>query len=50
MDFPANNSNSASFKSKTKITGKTENDGTKDVKIIASLNISLIFGEPLKCH
>ena len=39
-DFPANNNNnSALFKFKQKISGKTENDGTKDVEIIV----------PLKC-
>ena len=32
-DFPAINNNSASFKYKTKTTGRTENDGTKNVKI-----------------
>ena len=32
-DFPTDNNNSASFKFKTKITGKTENDDTKNVKI-----------------
>ena len=33
-DFPAdNNSNSASFKFKTKIADQTGNDGTKNVKI-----------------
>ena len=39
-DFPANNNNnSALLKFKQKITGKTENDGTKNVEIIV----------PLKC-
>ena len=33
IDFPANDNNSASFKFKTKIAGRTENDGTKNVKI-----------------
>ena len=32
-DFPADKNNSASFKFKTKIVGRTENNGTKDVKI-----------------
>ena len=32
-DFPADNNNSASFKFKTKTTGRTENDGTKNFKI-----------------
>ena len=39
--FPANNennnNNSISFKFKEKKTGKTSNDGTKDVKIMVSL-------------
>ena len=33
VDFPANNSNSAWFKFKQKITGKTRNNSTKDVEI-----------------
>ena len=32
-DFPADNNSSASFKFKTKTAGRTENDGTKNVKI-----------------
>ena len=32
-DFPADNNNSASFKFKIKTAGRTENDGTKNVKI-----------------
>ena len=32
-DFPAYNNNSASFKFNTKIAGRRENDGTKNVKI-----------------
>ena len=38
--FPANNdnnNNTISLKFKEKITGKTSNDGTKDVKIMVSL-------------
>ena len=41
--FPANNdnnnnnNNTISFKFKEKKTGKTSNDGTKDVKIMVSL-------------
>ena len=31
-DFPADNNNSSSFKFKTKIVGRTENDGTNNVK------------------
>ena len=38
-DFPADDSNSASLKFKTKITRRTGNDGTKNVKIRESLNI-----------
>ena len=38
VDFPAdNNDNSTSFKLKEKITGKTGNDGTKDVGIVVPL-------------
>ena len=38
-DFPANNNNSASFLFKTKVAGRTENDGTKNVKIRSPLKI-----------
>ena len=31
-DLPADNINSASFKSETKTAGRTKNDGTKNVK------------------
>ena len=31
-NFPADNNNNAFFKFKTKITGRKENDGTKNVK------------------
>ena len=31
-DFPATNNNSALFKFKTKIAGRTKDDGTKNVK------------------
>ena len=37
IDFPADNNNSVSFKYKVKITGKTENDGEKNVEITVSL-------------
>ena len=38
VDFPADyNDNSTSFKLKEKITGKTGNDGTKDVGIVVPL-------------
>ena len=33
IDFPANNNNSASFKFKQQLIGKTGNGGTKDVGI-----------------
>ena len=36
-DFPSNNNNSILFKFKTKIAGRTENDGTSDVKIMIPL-------------
>ena len=36
-DFSADNDNSALFKFKIKIAGRTENDGTKNVKIMAPL-------------
>ena len=38
-DFPANDDNSSSFKFKTKIADKRENDGTKHVKIRAPLKV-----------
>ena len=34
IDFPDNNSKTASFKSKQKIIGQTRNNGTKDVEIM----------------
>ena len=37
VEFPANNNNSAWFEFKTKTAGRTENDGTKNVKIIVPL-------------
>ena len=36
-DFPADNNNSASFKFKIKIAGRTGNNGTKDIKIMVQL-------------
>ena len=36
-DFPADNNNSASFKFKTKIAGRTGNGGTKNVKFRVTL-------------
>ena len=39
--------NRASFEFKQKITGVTDNDGTKNVEIM--VQIKLVFGELLKC-
>ena len=39
-DFPANSSNSISFKVKEKITGQTGSNDTKDVNIMALKNLS----------
>ena len=36
-DFPAENNNTASFKFKTKIVGRTRKDETENVKIIVPL-------------
>ena len=36
-DFPADNNNSALFKFKTKVAGRTGNDGTKNFKISVPL-------------
>ena len=33
LDFPADDNNSTSFKFKTKLAGRTGNDGTKNIKI-----------------
>ena len=51
-DDPNDNlTDSESFKSKVKITGKTPDDGnTKDVEIIVPLKYLSNFGELLKCH
>ena len=37
IDFPADNDNSTSFKSKQQLTGQTENNGQKDVEKMVSL-------------
>ena len=37
IDFPADNNGSPSFRSKTKISDITSNDGTQDVKIMVPL-------------
>ena len=47
-DFPADNNDSASFKFKTKIAGRTENDGTKDVKIMVPLKYLINFWRSLE--
>ena len=47
VNFLAANNNSALFKFKHKITGKTGNDGTKDAEIMASLKILSDFWRTL---
>ena len=47
-DFPANNNHSASFKFKVKIAGRTENDGTKNVKIRVPLKYLSTFWRTLE--
>ena len=47
-NFPTDNIKSASFKFKTKIADRAENDGTKNVKIRVPLKY--LSGELLKCH
>ena len=47
-DFPTDNNNSASFKFKTKIAGRTENDGTKNVKIRVPLKYLSNFWRTLE--
>ena len=42
-DFPPDDNNSASFKFKTKIIGRTENDGTKNIKIMVPLKYFINF-------
>ena len=41
-DFPANDNNSVSLKFKTKIAGKTGNDGTKNLKIRVPLTLKYL--------
>ena len=43
-DFPADNSNTASFEIKTKIEGRAEIDSTKDVKLTVPLKYLSSFG------
>ena len=47
-DFTADNNNSVSFKFKSKIAGKTENDGTKNVKIRVPLKYLSNFWRTLE--
>ena len=47
IDIP-NDRDSASFKSKQKITGQTENDGKKDVQIMVSLKYLTDFWRTLE--
>ena len=49
-DFPEGNNNSALFKFKAKMTHRTENDGTKNVKIRVPLKYLSNFYEFLQCH
>ena len=47
-DFPADNSNSISFKFFKKISGHTGNDGTKDVEIMVPLKYLSNFWNTLE--
>ena len=47
-DFPDDNNNSALFKFKTKIAGRIENNGTKDVKIMVPLKYLSNFWRTLE--
>ena len=47
IDFPANSNNSTSFRFKTKIVGRTENDSIKDVKTIVPLKYFIKFWRTL---
>ena len=47
-DFPADNNNIASSKFKTKIAGRTENDGTENVKIRVPLKYFSNFWRTLE--
>ena len=49
-NFPVDKNNSASLKSKQKITGKTADGGKKDVEIMMPLkHLSNFWKELLKC-
>ena len=48
VGFPVDNNGRASFKFKTKIAGRTVNDGTKDVKIMISLKHLSSFSKNLE--
>ena len=47
IDFLANNNNSTSFRFKTKIVGRTENDSIKDVKTIVPFKYFIRFWRTL---
>ena len=47
IDFLANNNNSTSFRFKTKIVGRTENDSIKDVKTMVPLKYFIKFWRTL---
>ena len=49
-DFPADNYNSASFQFKTKMAGRTGNEGTKSVKIMKALKYLINYRNLLKCY
>ena len=48
IDFPANNSNSISFKFKQQIKGQTGNGGTKNIEIMVSLKYLSSFWRTLE--
>ena len=48
VDCPADNNNSSSLKRNGKITGETENNGTKDIEIIVALKYLSNFWRTLK--
>ena len=48
IDFPDGNDDTASFKFKQKVTGQTENSGTKDVEIMAPLKYLSNFWRTLE--
>ena len=44
------NKTADSFKFQVKLTGQASNNDARNVEIMVNWNISVIFGEPLKCH